>query len=59
LGGRIWLVYLALPVMSGELEPNFISYLFDLLVDTQAVAVQHGSEPRDLTRFSTLATYLF
>jgi hypothetical protein len=31
------LVYLALPVNLGELEPNFISYLFDLLVDTQAV----------------------
>jgi hypothetical protein len=37
LGGRIWLVYLALPVNPGELEPNFISYLFDLLVDTQAI----------------------
>jgi hypothetical protein len=41
LGGRIWLVYLTLPVNPGELEPNFISYLFDLLVDTQAV----GADP--------------
>ena len=31
------LVYLALPVNLGELEPNFISYLFDLLVDIQAI----------------------